>query len=285
MSQVDENTVTDAVVAALSGTAHPRAKQVMESLVRHLHAFIRDIEPTDGEWMQAIDFLTRTGQTCTETRQEFILLSDTLGATTLVDAINHRFPSGSTENSVLGPFFLEARPTVAPGADIANGVKGAPLLFEGRVLSVDGAPIANAEVDVWHSDADGHYDVMLPEFKPGFTAMRGLLRSDDEGRFAFRSVMPASYPIPDDGPVGEMMQATGRSVMRPAHVHVRIAAQGYAPLTSMLFVDGDPFLEDDPVFGVKPGLAVPFERRGTPGTPDFHVAHDFVMARETRPEA
>lgn len=260
MLEVSEATVTDAVLAALDGTADPRLATVMRALVRHLHAFVREVEPSEAEWFAGIRFLTETGQMCSDIRQEFILLSDTLGVTTLVDAINHRYPSGATSNSVLGPFYFEGREAMANGADIGGGAQGMPLCFEGMVQDVSGQPVADALVDVWHSDADGHYDMMLPGFEDGQTAMRALLRTDAEGRFWFRSIMPASYPIPDDGPVGAMMRATGRSNMRPGHIHFLIQAPGFERLTTMVFIEGDSFLAADPVFGVKLELIKPFTR-------------------------
>lgn len=266
MRDLNETTITDAVLGTLSGTPSPRLRAVLSALAQHLHGFVREVEPTEAEWMEAIAFLTRTGQTCTDVRQEFILLSDTLGVTMLVDAINHRVPGGATENSVLGPFFFADRPTAVNGSDISGGLAGEPLYFEGLVTSHDGRPVAGAGVDVWHSDADGHYDVMNPALTD--TAMRALFRTDAAGRFHFWSVMPASYPIPTDGPVGDMLKATGRPEMRPAHVHVLVEAPGFERLTTMVFVEGDPFLDADPVFGVKGSLVEPFVRHEPGPAPD-----------------
>ncbi|KQX22630.1 MULTISPECIES: dioxygenase family protein [unclassified Sphingomonas] len=286
MLKIDEQTITAAVIEAMSGTTDPRFKQIMTSLITHLHGFVRQIEPTEQEWFQAIDFLTATGQMCSDIRQEFILLSDTLGVTTLVDAINHRYPSGATPNSVLGPFFFEGRAEFPMGADIADGVDGALLFVEGRVLDVNGAPVADATIDVWHSDADGHYDMMLPDFRDGHTTMRGLFRTGTDGHFRFRTVMPASYPIPDDGPVGALMRGTARSNMRPGHMHFLIAAPGFERLTTMLFVAGDPHLASDPVFGVKQELIVDYRQQESGRLPDasltdapfLTLSHDFTLA-------
>lgn len=269
-----EATITGQVLAALAGTPDPRLKAVMSALVRHLHAFVREVEPTEPEWMAGIEFLTRTGKMCSDVRQEFILLSDVLGVTTLVDAVNHRLPGGATENSVLGPFFFEQRPEVVNGTDISSGLPGKPMLFVGRVIDLDGRPVAGAQVDVWHSDAEGHYDVMLPDHDGVRTAMRALLRTQADGRFWFRSILPASYPIPGDGPVGDMMRATARDNMRPAHVHVLVRAPGYETLTTMLFVEDDPHISHDPVFGVKRSLLRTFGDANAEAT----VASDFVLA-------
>ncbi|KPH64043.1 dioxygenase [Novosphingobium sp. ST904] len=286
MLDVNEETITKAVMGAVGDTPDERTRQIMLSLVSHLHAFVRDIEPSDAEWFSAIEFLTRTGQMCSDVRQEFILLSDTLGVTTLVDAINHRYPSGATVNSVLGPFYYEGRPTLPLGSDISGKAEGTPLIFTGHVRDTQGKPVAGAIVEVWHSDADGHYDMMLPDFGPDETAMRASLRTGADGQFWFRSVMPASYPIPDDGPVGAMMRATHRSNMRPGHIHVMIETPDSEKLTTMVFVGGDPYLEADPVFGVKRELIQEFQQRDGGVLPDGtrtnerHVAveYDFTVA-------
>ncbi|AJA09489.1 Hydroxyquinol 1,2-dioxygenase (1,2-HQD) [Sphingopyxis fribergensis] len=280
MLDVNEETITKAVTDAIDRTPDDRTRRIMQSLVTHLHAFVRDIEPSDAEWFAAIDFLTRTGQMCSDVRQEFILLSDTLGVTTLVDAINHRYPSGATVNSVLGPFYYEGRPSLPNGSDISGKAEGVPLIFKGSVRDTQGNPVADAAVDVWHSDAEGHYDMMLPGFGEDETAMRASLRTGADGQFWFRSVMPASYPIPDDGPVGAMMRATHRSNMRPGHVHVMIDAPGSQKLTTMVFVAGDPFVEADPVFGVKRELIQDFHLNEGGVLPDGTHSDETHMAVE-----
>lgn len=266
MRDLDETTITAAAIEAFAETPDARSKEVLTALVRHLHAFLCEVEPTEAEWLQGIEFLTRTGKTCTDERQEFILLSDVLGATTLLDAINHRNPGGATANSVLGPFFFENRPTAANGADIAGGVDGEPLYFEGIVTTHRNEPIPGAAVDVWHSDGEGHYDVMHPSLER--TAMRALFETDAAGRFSFWSVVPSSYPIPTDGPVGDILRAGRRGDMRPAHVHVRVEAPGFERLTTMVFVAGDPYLDADPVFGVKASLIEPYARHEAGPAPD-----------------
>ncbi|MEM8787635.1 MAG: dioxygenase [Pseudomonadota bacterium] len=280
-----EETLTDAVLATMRGAGNPRAKQVLGAFTRHLHAFLEEVQPTEEEWEYGIEFLTRTGHLSTGGRQEFILLSDVMGATARVDMINNRFPDGATENSVLGPFFVENRPAFDNGAQISPGVKGAPMFFNARVLDTDGQPIVGARVDVWHSDDQGHYDIMMQDQSE--PVMRGLFRSDAHGRVWFNSVLPESYPIPDDGTVGDLLKAARRSVMRPAHVHVRIEAPGYRRLTTMLFLDGDRYLDSDPVFGVKQSLVMNFEKKEGQRAPDgkavaspaYCVDYDFVLAR------
>ncbi|MGW1544102.1 dioxygenase family protein [Streptomyces sp. NPDC002309] len=256
MRDLDSETITDAVIATLDGAEDPRTAEILMALVRHTHAFVREVGLTEEEWAIGIDFLTRTGHLCTPTRQEFILLSDVLGVTMLVDALNHRRESVATPNSVIGPYFREDRPEHPHAADISAGLTGTPLFFEGLVTDPEGEPVADAAVDVWHSDSDGHYDVDVPGLKG--PAMRALLRSDGEGRFAFRSIRPASYPIPGGGTVGELMRAADRPLTRPAHVHVVIDAPGFQRVTTMLCPSDDPYLERDPVFGVKDSFVVDF---------------------------
>ncbi|MFJ4467208.1 dioxygenase [Streptomyces sp. NPDC089424] len=256
MRDLTSESITDTVIATLDGAKDRRTAELLEALVRHTHAYVREVGPTEEEWATGIDFLTRTGHLCTPTRQEFILLSDVLGVTMLVDAVNHQRESSATENSVLGPFFREDRPEHSHSADISAGLAGTPLFFEGLVTDHEGEPVVGAPVDVWHSDTDGHYDVDVPGLQG--TAMRALLRSDGQGGFAFRSIRPASYPIPGDGTVGELMRAADRSLMRPAHVHVVIDMPGFQRMTTTLFPSDDPYLEQDPVFGVKNSLVVDF---------------------------
>jgi hydroxyquinol 1,2-dioxygenase len=264
VSDFDANTITAAVLARLAETPDARLKQVMTSLVRHLHDFTRDVAPTFEEWRAAIDFLTRTGQMCSDTRQEFILLSDTLGVSMLVDAINHPAAAGATETTVLGPFHVADAPEMPLGADISPGMPGEKLFVEGTVKSAGGGPIAGALVDAWHSDDDGFYDVQRERGTTG----RARFRTDAAGRFHFWTIQPAFYPVPDDGPVGQLLGATGRHPFRPAHVHFMIAAEGHETLVTHLFVAGDRYLDSDAVFGVKRSLVTEFRREAAGTAPD-----------------
>lgn len=262
MRNFTEETVTDAVVQQFEGCKDARLRQVMQSLVSHLHAFVRDVELTEAEWSRGIQFLTETGQMCDDLRQEFILLSDTLGASILVDAITHRKPTGATESTLLGPFYREGAPELAPGASIAGSTPGEPAFMSGRVRDLAGAPIRGALLDVWQAAPSGLYDNQDPS-RSGMN-LRGRFRADAEGRYAFRTVKPASYPIPTDGPVGRMMAALARHPYRPAHVHFIVSAEGYEPLTTHLFIKGDPYLDSDAVFAVKNSLVVDFVRHDSP---------------------
>ncbi|AWV14895.1 hydroxyquinol 1,2-dioxygenase [Methylobacterium sp. XJLW] len=257
MRDFDEFNITQAVVDRFGDTPDPRLKAVMTSLVWHVHDFIRDVDLSFDEWRSGVDVLTRTGHPCHDTRQEFILLSATLGVSILVDAINHRMPEGATETTVLGPFYVEEAPISELGADISGGLDGEPLFVSGWVRSADGAPLAGATVDVWHADEDGHYDIQQLDALGGL-AGRAQFKTDAEGRFHFWSITPTPYPIPEDGPVGEMLKATARHPNRPAHVHFMIAAPGQETLITHVFADGSPWLDSDAVFGVKNSLVVPF---------------------------
>lgn len=264
MRDANEYSITEAVLAQFDKTPDERLKALVSSLVRHLHAFVREVEPTFEEWQGAIDFLTRTGQLCDDRRQEFILLSDVLGVSMLVDAINHRQQAGATETTVLGPFHVKGAPQPAHGADIAEGIDGERLLVQGHVISAaDGLSLAGARVEVWGADADGFYDVQRPELAGH--ALRATFETDSEGRFHFWTVMPAFYPIPNDGPVGQLLAATGRHPFRPAHVHFMISAPGHERLVTHIFANDSPYLESDAVFGVKNSLVEPFESHD-PGT-------------------
>jgi hydroxyquinol 1,2-dioxygenase len=264
MRDFDEKNITDAVIESLAQTKDARLKTVMTSLVRHLHDFVRDVELSFEEWNRAIDFLTRTGQMCSDKRQEFILLSDTLGVSMLVDAINHRMPEGTTATTVLGPFYVSSAPEQPLGSDISRDIEGEPLLVEGSVSSPDGSPLVGATIDVWQADDDGYYDVQRPELQSSL--LRARFRTNAEGRFFFRSIVPAFYPIPDDGPVGEMLEALGRHPNRPAHIHFMVAASGYETLITHIFNAESPYLDSDAVFGVKNSLIVAFAQNSPTGS-------------------
>ena len=253
----------------------PRLAVVMTSLVKHLHAFAKDVELTQGEWATAIDFLTRTGQMCDGNRQEFILLSDVLGFSMLIDAINHRRPSGATENTVLGPFHVPDAPRYPMGATISLDGKGESCLFEGRVVDLEGRPIEGATIDVWSDNAEGYYDVQQPDIQPKWNN-RGIFTTGADGAYSFRGIRPVSYPIPDDGPVGQMLKALGRHPNRPAHMHFMVSAPGYATIVTHTFVDGDRWLASDAVFGVKASLIAAIEK-GRPGDTEWRSTFDFKM--------
>src|SRR6478752_3546517 len=224
-----EERASQVVGASFADTPDPRLRQLLTSLVRHLHDFVKDVDLTEREWGLAIDFLTRTGQTSDDVRQEFILLSDVLGVSMLVETINHRVSGGATESTVLGPFHVVRSPERELGADIALDGRGTPCVVSGQVRSSSGGALPGATVDVWQANADGFYDVQQPGVQPERN-LRGLFTTDDEGRFWFRTIVPSDYPIPDDGPVGRLLAATGRHPYRPAHVHFIVAADGHRPV-------------------------------------------------------
>jgi len=248
-----EERSAEVVAASFDGISDPRMRHLLTALVRHLHAYVKEVELTEEEWAAAIDFLTRTGQKCDDVRQEFILLSDVLGLSMLIETINHRTGGQSTESTVLGPFHMVESPPRELGADIALDGKGEPCLVTGLVTNPDGEPLAGALVDVWQANEDGFYDVQQPELQPERN-LRGLFTADRAGQFWFRSIVPKFYPIPDDGPVGELLAATGRHPNRPAHVHFIVTAPGHEPVTTHLFVAGSPYIDSDAVFGVKESL-------------------------------
>jgi protocatechuate 3,4-dioxygenase beta subunit len=264
-----------AVNARMGTDINPRLKVVMASLVQHLHAFIKDVHLTQQEWEVAIDFLTRTGQICSGERQEFILLSDTLGVSMLVDAINHRRPVGATENTVFGPFHVAGAPEREMGAHISFDGKGESCLFEGRVIDLHGNPVVGARLDVWSDNAEGYYDVQQPGIQPKWNN-RGIFTTGEDGRYRFVGIRPVSYPIPDDGPVGGMLSALGRHPYRPAHMHFMVTAPGFEKVVTHTFVGDDAYITSDTVFGVKETLVAPFERIDD-GTMLWRSPFDFVM--------
>jgi catechol 1,2-dioxygenase len=252
-----EERSAEVVAASFANAPDPRLKHVLTSLVRHLHAFVKDIGLTEEEWAQAIAFLTAAGQKCDDVRQEFILLSDVLGVSMLVEAINHRTGGISTESTVLGPFHMVESPPRGLGDTIALDGQGQPCLVTGRVTGPGGEPLPGALVDVWQASADGFYDVQQPGVQPERN-LRGLFTADDDGQFWFRTIVPRYYPIPSDGPAGRLLAATGRHPNRPAHIHFIVSAPGHRPVTTHLFVDDSPYLDSDAVFGVRQSLVRPF---------------------------
>jgi protocatechuate 3,4-dioxygenase beta subunit len=286
-----EERSAEVVAASLAGTPDARLKTVLTALTRHLHDFIKEVQLTEAEWMTAIDFLTRTGQMSDDVRQEFILLSDVLGISMLVETINNR-AGGGTESTVLGPFHMVESPARELGADIALDGKGEQLLVTGRVTGPDGEPLPGATIDVWQANEDGFYDVQQPELQPERN-LRGLFTADSEGAFWFRSIVPRHYPIPTDGPVGSLLAATGRHPHRPAHVHFIVQAPGHRPVTTHLFVEDSPYIDSDAVFGVKDSLVRPFPSVDDPeraaelglGNPFRTVHFDVALLPLEAPEA
>ncbi|MGW5309272.1 intradiol ring-cleavage dioxygenase [Nocardia thailandica] len=278
-----EAAVTAEVLDSFAATPDPRLREVMTSLVRHLHAFARDIRLTDVEWTAAIEFLTRAGHITDSRRQEFILLSDVLGLSMLTVAINEPDAPGATESTVFGPFFVDDAPEIPLGGDIAQGASGVACHVSGEVRSVTGEPIPGARIEVWEADDDGFYDVQYPD---GRTAGRGRLRSGTDGEYHFWSVLPAPYPIPHDGPVGDLLAATGRGPMRPAHLHFLVSAPGFRTLITHIFLADDPYLTSDAVFGVKDDLVVDVSWHHDTAAPDgshpegewTSIAFDLVLA-------
>lgn len=253
--------ITQAAIDSFDGAANPRLKLIMQSLVKHLHAFAQETQLTEEEWMAGIQFLTATGHKCDDVRQEFILLSDTLGLSMLLVAMHDGTQQGATEATVLGPFHTHDAPAIQNGADITNGAPGEPLFVTGRVVTTDGKPLANALVDVWQADSEGLYDVQRGELESQRRA-RGLMNTDTNGNFSFWTVLPEAYPVPTDGPVGQMLLNTGRHPWRPAHIHFMVKADGYQPLVTHIFREGDRYLDSDVVFGVRPSLVGKFQSHG-----------------------
>jgi protocatechuate 3,4-dioxygenase beta subunit len=275
---------TEMVLARLD-CKDKRTEAILTKLITHLHNFIRDIEPTEEEWFKAIDFLTRTGKTCTGKRQEFILLSDVLGVSMLVDSINHSNNNGATESTVTGPFHALA-PVMEMGSIIAKGLeaeRGEATLVRGKVLDIGGNPIPDAIIDVWQSDDIGYYDVQ--EMGQPEVNLRGIFKTNEDGKFWFKTIKPAAYPVPTDGPVGEVLRAAGRHAMRPAHIHFMIMVPGYQRLITHLFVKGDEYLNSDAVFGVKDSLILDFKLNNSASaakvlgfqTPFYEVEYDFIL--------
>jgi hydroxyquinol 1,2-dioxygenase len=274
MRNFTEQSITQAGLERFGPDCDPRLREVMTSFIRHLHDFVRETRITPDEWLKGIQFLTECGKFCDDKRQEFILLSDTLGVSMLVDAIENPGGPGITESTVLGPFFRENPPIVANGGDLAPGIAGKRVDIDCRVSSEDGSPIAGAQIDCWQSSPDGFYDSQMGDGEAH--NLRGRLKSEKDGRFWFNTTLPASYPIPDNGPVGDLMRAMGRHCMRPGHLHFWVQAPGHRQVITHLFVRGDKYLESDVVFGVKDSLIVDF---GTQQGPRQTVSYDFRLKK------
>ena len=293
MSQQDQGYFTeensaDVVVSQIADTTEPRLAEVIEAITRHLHAAVKEIEPTQEEWLAAIMFLTQTGQMSDDWRQEFILLSDILGVSMLVDAINNRKPSGASESTVLGPFHVPDAPELPMGSNICLDGKGHPMLIKGRILNTQGEPIEGAKIDVWQTNDDGFYDVQQKGIQPDFN-LRGVFRTGADGAYTFWGAKPRFYPLPDDGPVGKLLGSLGRHPNRPAHLHYILEAEGYETLITHIFDPDDKYIRSDAVFGVKESLLAKFDLIEDPARiaeeeaegPFFEVVHDFVLAPAT----
>ena len=283
--QPDVHPITATVLATLGGCDDARLKEIISALIRHVHAFAEEVQLTGDEWRRGIEFLTQTGKKCDGIRQEFILLSDTLGLSIMLDAIHRQHDvteSAATENSLLGPFYREGAHDEPYGANIAR-TEGEPALFRGRLIDEAGKPVPNALIEVWETANNGMYEGQDPD-QPE-SNLRGRFRTGPDGEYAFRSIKPTPYPIPTDGPVGQMLLALGRHPMRPAHVHFLIQAPGYETVTTALFSSDDPYVESDAVFGVKQSLVVEYVKNGRAAdakewdlpSPFFNVQRDFVM--------
>ncbi|TQK71497.1 intradiol ring-cleavage dioxygenase [Nocardioides sp. SLBN-35] len=282
--QAREQDLVERVLRSFDATADPRLKELMQALTRHLHAFLREVRLTEAEWEAGIGFLTDTGHITDERRQEFILLSDVLGASMQTIAMNNQAHGDATEATVFGPFFVDGSPRIESGGDIAGGAAGEPCWVEGTVTDTDGNPVPGARIEVWEADDDGFYDVQYDDDR---TAARAHLHSGPDGNYAFWAITPTPYPIPHDGPVGRMLAATGRSPMRASHLHFMVTAAGRRTLVTHIFVEGDELLDRDSVFGVKDSLVKRFEQQpaGTPAPADrvvdgawSRVRFDIVLA-------
>ena len=264
------DSLTQSVTDSFGNCADARTQEIFTALVRHLHAFAREVNLTHAEWRRGIEFLTATGKKCDGIRQEFILLSDTLGLSIVLDDINQHHEEAATESSLLGPFYRDGVHESAFGANIAQS-EGEPVVFHGVVRDLNGKPVEGALIEVWQTAPNGMYEGQDPDQPEG--NLRGRFHTNAEGAYAFHSIKPTSYPIPTDGPVGQMLVATGRHPMRPAHIHFLIDAPGHEPLTTALYSADDPYVRSDAVFGVKPSLVIEY----VPGDKGYEVARDFVL--------
>lgn len=283
-----EEDSADVVTGQNINAKDERFREIMNSITRHLHAAIKEIEPTQDEWMKAIMFLTNTGHKCDDWRQEFILLSDVLGVSMLVDAINSRRPDGASENTVLGPFHVDDSPEYEMGENICLDGKGEDIVVRGRVLDVDGTPLSGVKIDVWQANDEGFYDVQQKGIQPDFN-LRGVFRTGEDGTYWFKAVRPQHYSIPDDGPVGELLRNLNRHPYRPAHLHYIIAKDGYDTVTTHIFDPDDFYIDNDAVFGVKESLLADFVKiedlakiaeMGFEGSFYWDVEFDFVLAKK-----
>ena len=295
MTQHQTADITQAVLDRIQDGTDPRFREILTAVIRHAHALVKEVDLKPEEWMAAIQFLTRVGQTCDDKRQEFILLSDTLGISMLVVALDQARRSKAaladatattmpTEATVQGPFYWEGAPEHPLGSDIAQGMPGEPAYYTGRVTDTHGKPIANCCLDVWSGDGEGVYDMQMGA--DAGMRLRARFHTDADGNYRFWSIKPTFYPVPDDGPVGEMLRGMGRHPNRPGHIHMMVYRDGYVPLTTHLFAHDSPYLDSDAVFGVRDSLIVRYDRHEAGTAPDgrkleqpFHTCHyDFALA-------
>jgi len=275
MPYATEENLTDLALKQWEACHSPRLRQIMQSLVRHLHGFVRDVDLTQEEWLAATDWLARTGQLSSDKRQEFILLSDVLGISMLVDAINHRFPAGATPSTVVGPFHIEGSPELPMGADLAEGIEGETCFLVGTVTDLEGKPVEGAKLDLWQADADGMYESQVGAEEP---RLRAIFYTGPDGKYVIRTIAPPGYSIPMDGTVGDLLRQTDISHFRPAHIHFFITAPGYETLITHLFKKGAKYIDSDVVFGVKDKLIVEFKKCPPGKTPTGEISSEpFVM--------
>jgi hydroxyquinol 1,2-dioxygenase len=284
MQCATEENLTELAVKRWEACHSPRLREIMQSLVKNLHGFVREVDLQEDEWLTAVNWLAKTGQLSTGKRHEFILLSDVLGISMLVDAINHRFSTGATPSTVMGPFHIEGSPELPMGTDLAAGLAGEPCYVVGTILDLDGKPIAGAKLDVWQADADGMYESQLGKEEP---FLRAIFRTGPDGKYMIRTIAPPGYSIPMDGTVGDLMRETDISHYRPAHIHFYITSPGYQPLITHLFKKDARYIDSDVVFGVKEGLIAEFKRQPAGKTPTgevsskpfYVVSYDFTLSR------
>lgn len=272
----NEETSAALAISRLRQCKNERLKKCLASIIAHAHACVKDMQPTEDEWLSCIEYLTSVGHMCTSTRQEFVLLSDVLGISSLVEQIVHRKPTGASSSTVLGPFHLAGSKLMPMGASIAQNMKDGQevVRYSGRILDVSGKPVSGAVLDVWHADNEGFYDIQKPDANNNY---RGKFQTGKDGAYNFKSIMMKFYPIPNDGPVGKLLRTIGHHPYRPAHLHVIIAAPGYEVLTTHLFPSTDPYIDNDVVFGVKKDLVKEFRRHAD----HWAVEHDFVLSATT----
>lgn len=283
MPHVTKDNLTDAVIATLSDDADPRFREIMTALIRHMHGFVREVDLSQDEWLAVIEFLYQTGQKTTRKRNEFILLSDTLGVTSLIDLLSGPATEGATESSVLGPFYVEGAPMIGNDGDLIGQNDGIKGVVRGRVSSADGTPIPGALLDVWQNADNGQYSVEDPD-QDDFN-LRGRLHADDQGSYSFTTIRPKPYTVPDDGPAGVMLHAMGRHPWRPAHIHFKVSAEGHQDLITELYPDDDEYIDEDAVFGVRGSLSVTFATNESTedakkyglNAPFFDLVYDFVL--------